>query len=286
MGEDKPVTRAELEGSFAALTAAITALTTQVNNINNNRNNKNRNNRGGEPIPVIRVRNNKHIVVMYKKSKHTHESDLEYYERRYYNKLKDDYYNFKISDSIYRCPFCYNKDYSLTDLLRHASRIAGNSRKKIKDIAKHSVLITYIQSCLNVKDDETFNIINNDTIEINDASVLGKNQIKEDLSSSKVVETDESLRLRFVNAAFNNKPEFCDVLPPPDAEEKLNLESKVQMEVKSKTVETTTDEERVFNLQLEGSFNVNNNGMDCDIQTEATPKIEKKQRVNSVKLPT
>jgi hypothetical protein len=76
------------------------------------------------------------------------------------------------------------------------------------------------------------------------------------------------------------------VLPPPDAEEKLNLESKVQMEVKSKTVETTTDEERVFNLQLEGSFNVNNNGMDCDIQTEATPKIEKKQRVNSVKLPT
>jgi hypothetical protein len=40
MGEDKLVTRAELEGSFAALTAAITALTTQVNNINNNRNNK------------------------------------------------------------------------------------------------------------------------------------------------------------------------------------------------------------------------------------------------------
>ncbi|KAK2418850.1 XH/XS domain-containing protein [Trifolium repens] len=279
MGEDKPVTRAELEGSFAALTAAITALTTQVNNINNNsnnnRNNKNRNNRGGEPIPVIRVRNNKHIVVMYKKSEHTHESDLEYYERRYYNKLKDDYYNFKISDSIYRCPFCYNKDYSLTDLLRHASRIAGNSRKKIKDIAKHSVLITYIQSCLNVKDDETFSIINNDTTEINDASVVEKNQINEDLSYSEVVETDESLLLKFVNVAFNNKSEFCDVLPPPDAEEKLNLKSEVQTEVMSKTVGTTIDEEGVIN---HGSFNVDNNDMDCDIQTKATPEIDEETK--------
>ncbi|KAK2400521.1 XH/XS domain-containing protein [Trifolium repens] len=283
MGEDKPVTRAELEGSFAALTATITALTTQVNNIinnnnNNNRNNKNRNNREGEPIPVIWVRNNKHIVVMYKKSEHTHESDLEYYERRYYNKLKDDYYNFKISDSIYRCPFCYNKDYSLTDLLRHASRIAGNSRKKIKDIAKHSVLITYMQSCLNVKDDETFSIINNDTTEINDASVVEKNQINEDLSSSEVVETDESLLLKFVNVAFNNKSEFCDVLPPPNAEEKLNLESEVQTEVKSKTVGTTIDEEGVINLELDGSFNVDNNYMDCDIQTKATPEIDEETK--------
>ena len=58
--------------------------------------------------------------------------------------MKDDYYEFKISDSIYRCPFCYNKDYSLTDLLRHASRISDNSCKTVKDIAKHSVLITYI----------------------------------------------------------------------------------------------------------------------------------------------
>jgi hypothetical protein len=151
---------------------------------------------------------------MYKKSEHTRESDLEYYERRYYNKLKDDSYNFKISDSIYRCPFCYNKDYSLTDHLRHASRMADNSRKTIKDIAKHSVLITYIQSYLNVKVDE-------------------------------------------------NKR--------PVAEEKLNLESEVQTEVKSKMVETTIDEEGVFNLELEGSFN-------CDIQTEATPEIDEETK--------
>ncbi|KAK2452945.1 hypothetical protein QL285_000690 [Trifolium repens] len=58
------------------------------------------------------------------------------------------------------------------------------------------------------------------------------------------------------------------------------------MEVKSKTVVTTIDEERGFNLELEGCFNVNNNGMSWDIQTKATPEIEEKQRVNFVKLPT
>jgi hypothetical protein len=162
----------------------------------------------------------------------------------------------------------------LTGLLRHASRIAGNSRKTIKDIAKHSVLITYITRYLNVQVDETFNIINNDRTEINDAYVVGKNQIIEDLSSLEVVKTDESLLLRFVNAAFNNKPESRDVLPPPDAEEKSNIESEVQTEVMSKTVETTIDEEGVFNLELEGSFNVNNNSIDCDIQTETAPKFD------------
>jgi hypothetical protein len=68
------------------------------------------------------------------------------------------------------------------------------------------------------------------------------------------------------------------VLPPPDAEEKLNLESEVQTEVKSKTVETTIDEEGVFNLELDGSFNVNNNGMGSDIQTEAMPEIDEEAK--------
>ncbi|GAU36349.1 hypothetical protein TSUD_321880 [Trifolium subterraneum] len=195
---DQPITRVDIEGftaSLIALAAQITMLSNGLNNnINdnnndnrndknnddNNQNNNNRNNRGGEPIPVIRVRNNKH----------TRDTDLEYYERRYYKKLKDDYYEFKISDSIYRCPFCNNKDYSLTGLLRYASRMAGNSRKTIKDIAKHSVLITYIERYLNIQVDETFNIINNDTTEINDPSVAGTNRIIEDLSSSEVEETD------------------------------------------------------------------------------------------------
>jgi len=58
--------------------------------------------------------------------------------------------------------------------LRHASKMAGNSRKTIKDIAKDSILIMYIKRYLNVKVDEVFSIINNDTTKIKDASVVGK----------------------------------------------------------------------------------------------------------------
>ncbi|PNY14622.1 cingulin-like protein 1-like [Trifolium pratense] len=82
---------------------------------------------------------------MHRKSEHTRESDLQYYERRYYNHLKDGYYRLKISGSTYRCPFCNNKDYySLSELLRHASRITGDSRETIKESAKHSALQRYI----------------------------------------------------------------------------------------------------------------------------------------------
>ena len=134
------------------MVALIAMVDDNNNNANNNYNNNIKNPNGrGEPIPVIRVRNKNPTIVMHRKSEHTRESDLKYYKRRCYNKLKNDYYRFKISDSIYCCPFCYNKDYSLTDLLRHASRIAGNSRF---DIARHSVLITYILSYLDVKVDE------------------------------------------------------------------------------------------------------------------------------------
>lgn len=90
---------------------------------------------------------------MYRKSEYKRESDLEYYERRYYNDLKDDYYKFKISISKYRCPFCNNKkDYTLNELLRHASRIAGVSRgETVKDKAKHAALERYIERYLDVK---------------------------------------------------------------------------------------------------------------------------------------
>lgn len=65
------------------------------------------------------------------------------------------------------------------------------------------------------------------------------------------------------------KPEYRNVLPPPDAEEKLDLESEVQTEVKQ-----NTEVEGVFDLELEGSINLNNNDEDCDIQTEVTLEIE------------
>jgi len=151
---DQPVTKiAALTVTIKALLDQMAVLTAMVDDDDNNNNNNNPNKGGGE-ISVIRVRNKNHTIDTYRKSEYTRESDLEYCERRYYKKLKDDYYKFKISDSIYCCLFCYNKDYSLTDQLRHASRMAGNSCKTIKDIAKYYVLIMYIQRYLNVKDDK------------------------------------------------------------------------------------------------------------------------------------
>ncbi|AES97025.1 hypothetical protein MTR_5g044360 [Medicago truncatula] len=121
---DQPMMKAEVVAALTPalkdLSAEMEMLTTNLNNVANNNINYNNNNKRknlnmrGEPIPVIRVRNNNHTIVMYRKS--------------------DDYNEFKIYDSKYRCLFCYNKDYFLTDLLRHASRIAGNSCKTIKDI--------------------------------------------------------------------------------------------------------------------------------------------------------
>ncbi|PNX63899.1 subtilisin-like protease, partial [Trifolium pratense] len=100
---DQPITRTIFGGlttMVKALSTQMAALTTKLNNnannnnnINTNKSNRNNSNKGDEPIPVIRVRNNNHTIVTYIKSEHTRdESDLEYYERRYYKRLKDDYY--------------------------------------------------------------------------------------------------------------------------------------------------------------------------------------------------
>ena len=74
---------------MAALTAKVDDNNNNANNnSNNNNNNRNNPNKGGEPIPIIRVRNNNHTIYTYIKSEHTREYDLEYYERRYYTKLR------------------------------------------------------------------------------------------------------------------------------------------------------------------------------------------------------
>ncbi|XP_058748385.1 factor of DNA methylation 4-like [Vicia villosa] len=89
--------------------------------------------------------------MMNRKTEYTRESDLEHYERKYFKDLKDDYYKLEVSDSTFRCPFCLNKDYySLTDLSRHASRIASDVHgETVKEIGKHSALVRYLKS-LNV----------------------------------------------------------------------------------------------------------------------------------------
>ncbi|CAL5200158.1 unnamed protein product [Lathyrus oleraceus] len=115
---------------------------------------------------------------MYRKSQHTRESDLKYYQRRYFNELKDDYYKLEIYDSIIRCPFCLNKDYySLSDLLRHASRIAGDLHgETVREIAKHSALERYLD--FKISDDKS-HVRNVDT----------------DKSHVRNVDTDKSLHV-------------------------------------------------------------------------------------------
>ena len=79
------------------------------------------------------------------------ESDFDYYEREYYKDLKDGYYKLEISKASYRCPFCRDNDYSLSELLKHAVRFERYSRTmRIKELAKHSALQLYIERYLGV----------------------------------------------------------------------------------------------------------------------------------------
>ncbi|XP_058748346.1 factor of DNA methylation 4-like [Vicia villosa] len=102
---------------------------------------------------------------MYRKSERTefNDLDLEYYERRYYNNLKDDHYKLEVSDSTFRCPFCFNKDYySLTDLLRHASRIADDVHgETVKEIGRHSALERYLD--FKISEDKSDDMMDVDT---------------------------------------------------------------------------------------------------------------------------
>ena len=89
---------------------------------------------------------------MSHKSERMSESELKEYEYRYYKDLKKDCFRVKISNSIYRCPFCPDKqDYRLSELSRHASRYASGSLSRgIKDKARHSALQHYIERYLDV----------------------------------------------------------------------------------------------------------------------------------------
>ncbi|KAG2297855.1 hypothetical protein Bca52824_034327 [Brassica carinata] len=77
--------------------------------------------------------------------------DLEY---RYYSEMKDGTRKVKISDSLFRCPFCYidrKRDYTFDDLLRHASyNISGGSSrtKDGREVARHLALERYMKKYL------------------------------------------------------------------------------------------------------------------------------------------
>ncbi|CAH8382353.1 unnamed protein product [Eruca vesicaria subsp. sativa] len=75
--------------------------------------------------------------------------DLQY---RYYFEMKDGTRKVKISDSLFRCPFCYidhKRDYNFDDLLRHAYNFRGSSRTKDgREVARHLALERYMKKYL------------------------------------------------------------------------------------------------------------------------------------------
>ncbi|PNX58997.1 hypothetical protein L195_g059466, partial [Trifolium pratense] len=144
-------------------------------------------------------------------------------------------------------------------------------------------MITYVNWYVKVKVDEAFSIFNN----ANNNNHANSFQLRH-IATETLDDNQQSLPEKLDDPAYKSKPKETEVVAEQDAsvevdeskdekeeiDEHDDSEKEVQTEVESKMVETTIDEEGVFNLELEGSFNENNNGMDCDIQTEATPEID------------
>ena len=73
--------------------------------------------------------------------------ELEDYKDKYYRELRDGRFKVWHSEKILVCPYCPgSRDYSQSDLLRHASRIATESKSAcFKDKARHLGLMEYLE---------------------------------------------------------------------------------------------------------------------------------------------
>ncbi|XP_059626605.1 factor of DNA methylation 4-like [Cornus florida] len=80
------------------------------------------------------------------------DSELEDYKYEYYKDLRDGRFRVKVSEKIFRCPYC-RKDYDdYKELVRHASRIGRDSRSAgFKDRARHLGLVKYLEKHIDVK---------------------------------------------------------------------------------------------------------------------------------------
>ncbi|CAA0811847.1 Protein INVOLVED IN DE NOVO 2 [Striga hermonthica] len=80
------------------------------------------------------------------------ESELDEYVGRCYKQLKDGSQKMKVSDDLYRCPYCPGKKklvYPFKDLLQHASDVSkGSQNRDIKHKGKHLGLVKYIKNDL------------------------------------------------------------------------------------------------------------------------------------------
>ncbi|KAL5703601.1 hypothetical protein ACHQM5_022130 [Ranunculus cassubicifolius] len=80
------------------------------------------------------------------------ESDIETYEEKTYEEMKNGKYNVKLSNENFRCPFCLGKKIQkrgYKDLLQHASELGkGSVRKSKKQKAEHLALARYMKKDL------------------------------------------------------------------------------------------------------------------------------------------
>ena len=81
------------------------------------------------------------------------DSEFEGYINKAYKELKDGLVNVRFSDHIFRCPYCRgSRDYTYSDLLRHASRIARESRSAgLEEKARHMGLEEFLEWDLHAK---------------------------------------------------------------------------------------------------------------------------------------
>ncbi|KAK3020254.1 hypothetical protein RJ639_045578, partial [Escallonia herrerae] len=97
------------------------------------------------------------LKMSYRSDKRSDSSDSELkdYKYRYYNELRDGKVKVRISDRIYKCPYCPDKrkeEYAYGELLRHASRIGRDSKSaSFRDKAKHLGLVTYLERYMDTK---------------------------------------------------------------------------------------------------------------------------------------
>ncbi|XP_057480864.1 factor of DNA methylation 4-like isoform X1 [Actinidia eriantha] len=81
------------------------------------------------------------------------DSELEDYTDACYQKLINGSINVKLSDGIYRCPYCQGKrkrDYRYNELLQHASGVGkGSHSRGVKEKGRHLGLVRYMEEFLN-----------------------------------------------------------------------------------------------------------------------------------------
>ncbi|XP_028552386.1 factor of DNA methylation 5 isoform X2 [Dendrobium catenatum] len=83
------------------------------------------------------------------------DSEIDVYATNFYQQLKSEELKVKVTDNIYRCPFCHKKktqNYKYKDLLQHATDIAAtNKNAKVK--ANHQAIVEFLKN--DISDDSS-----------------------------------------------------------------------------------------------------------------------------------